>query len=128
MFTRPAASLTSSLLAPARIPQRLLILHRKLQTHLQTRSAPVDGIYGSQLTVEVPTPLCQREASHIEPLGDLIALRTDVLAQIDSIGDRFAEADDGPGAQELQASHCCRSLHAAACACTPAGLPAAPLA
>lgn len=71
-------------------------------------SAPVDGIRrlddaGSDLaSIDVPTPLCQREGTHVECLGAVLSWRQQVLNSIDAVGNAFQRADDGPSAKDLK--------------------------
>ena len=53
-------------------------------------------------------PLCEREASHAVPLPDLLAWREAAQRQVEAVGDSWAQAEDGPSAEDLQV--CCSSI------------------
>ncbi len=76
-------------------------------------AAPQAPTSPPQTATTVPQlPLCEREARHAVPLSDLLAWKAAAQRQVEAVGNSWSLQDEGPSAEDLQASWLalCRGL------------------
>ena len=67
-------------------------------------SAPTASLTAKAAASQPQLPLCEREAAHEAALSELLAWRDAARRQVEAVGDSWAQQDEGPSAEDLQAS------------------------